>query len=163
MAWLKIDRRMGGHPATFEAGDYAMGYWLRLGCWLATFPDEGDVIPKGIAKRYGTRAQLRRLIDAELLIQREDGDYTFNASMAIAGSGLRSRSWDIDQATYRRGIPTWLRTAVYDRDGRACLECGSDSDLSLDHIYPHSLGGTDTFDNLQTLCRPCNSRKGARI
>ena len=32
-----------------------------------------------------------------------------------------------------------------------------------DAIHPYSLGGEDTFDNLQTLCRPCNSRKGARV
>lgn len=35
--------------------------------------------------------------------------------------------------------------------------------LSLDHIHPYSLGGEDTLGNLQTLCRPCNSRKGARV
>lgn len=63
----------------------------------------------------------------------------------------------------RRHIPDALRFAVYERDGWACLHCGATENLSLDHIYPYSLGGPDTLDNLQTLCRPCNSRKGARI
>lgn len=63
----------------------------------------------------------------------------------------------------RRHISDAIRHAVYARDGHACLHCGATSRLSLDHIYPYSLGGEDTLDNLQTLCRPCNSRKGARV
>lgn len=63
----------------------------------------------------------------------------------------------------RRHIPHSLRLEVYQRDGFICLHCGSVDDLSLDHIHPYSLGGLDTLDNLQTLCRPCNSRKGARV
>jgi 5-methylcytosine-specific restriction endonuclease McrA len=62
----------------------------------------------------------------------------------------------------RRTIPPKLRAAVYERDGHACLHCGTNSDLSLDHVHPYSLGGEDTMENLQTLCRPCNSRKGAK-
>lgn len=60
-------------------------------------------------------------------------------------------------------IPVALRTFVYDRDGWRCQECGTTEDLSLDHIYPWSLGGPDTEENLRTLCRSCNSRKGARV
>lgn len=63
----------------------------------------------------------------------------------------------------RRHIPDALRSAVYERDGYVCLHCGTGEALSLDHIHPWSLGGSDTLDNLQTLCRPCNSRKGARV
>lgn len=63
----------------------------------------------------------------------------------------------------RRWIRPSLRAAVYQRDGHACLHCGTRESLSLDHIYPYSLGGEDTLENLQTLCRPCNSRKGARV
>lgn len=163
MAWFKIERRLGDHPAAWKAGNAALGLWVRLGCWLTTFPDQGDVIPRAIALRYGTRGQVQKLVDAELLLVREGGDYTLNPSMQIAASGLPGRSWVVEQTGTRRGIPAWLRKAVYDRDGRACLECGSTTDLSLDHIYPYSLGGEDTFDNLRTLCRLCNSRKGARV
>ena len=63
----------------------------------------------------------------------------------------------------RPAIPAVLRQRVYERDGNQCLSCGAADDLSLDHIYPYSLGGPDTFANLQTLCRPCNSRKGVRV
>lgn len=63
----------------------------------------------------------------------------------------------------RPEIPDVLRLAVYERDGYACLECGAHDRLSLDHIWPYSLGGQDTYTNLQTLCLPCNSSKGARV
>lgn len=62
----------------------------------------------------------------------------------------------------RRYIAADVRRAVFDRD-KTCRSCGADHDLSLDHIIPYSRGGPDTVDNLQVLCRPCNSRKGARL
>lgn len=66
------------------------------------------------------------------------------------------------QRDHRARIPTGLRLAVYERDDYRCVTCGADRPLSLDHIYPWSLGGKDTLENLQTMCVPCNCRKGAR-
>lgn len=83
---------------------------------------------------------------------------------------MPSRAWHewhwqrgIDPDKLRPAIPARLREAVYARDGYQCLHCGSTEQLSLDHIYPYSMGGADTLENLQTLCRSCNSRKGARV
>lgn len=59
-------------------------------------------------------------------------------------------------------IPEDLRQRVFERDGWACLECDSERDLCCDHATPVSKGGETTLDNLQTLCRPCNSRKKDR-
>ncbi len=63
----------------------------------------------------------------------------------------------------RPAIPKAVRQAVYARDGFACVTCASTEGLSIDHIHPWSLGGEDHPDNYQTLCRPCNSRKGNRL
>lgn len=51
---------------------------------------------------------------------------------------------------------------IYKRDGYACVYCGSDSDLTLDHVTPRSRGGGNTWENLVTCCKPCNSRKDNR-
>jgi DNA-binding transcriptional ArsR family regulator len=60
-------------------------------------------------------------------------------------------------------IPSELRWQVWERDNFTCKHCGKRQFLSVDHIHPESAGGQATLDNLQTLCRSCNSRKGARI
>ena len=43
----------------------------------------------------------------------------------------------------------------------ACCYCGSQSDLTLDHLIPQFKGGQDSADNLIVACRSCNSSKNA--
>lgn len=54
-----------------------------------------------------------------------------------------------------------LRKTVFSRDNWKCKRCEGTVELSIDHIKPVKLGGSNDISNLQTLCRPCNSRKGA--
>ena len=35
--------------------------------------------------------------------------------------------------------------------------------MTLDHIIPKSLGGSNTLDNLQSMCKICNKEKGNHI
>lgn len=55
-----------------------------------------------------------------------------------------------------------LSKRVFERDAYRCVTCGGHHDLTCDHIIPESKGGPTEFDNLQTMCRPCNSRKGVK-
>lgn len=50
---------------------------------------------------------------------------------------------------------------VMERDGYRCRHCGGWHDLCCDHVVPESQGGPTTLENLQALCRSCNSKKGA--
>lgn len=43
--------------------------------------------------------------------------------------------------------------------GERCLCCGRRLPLVADHIVPLSEGGEHSIDNIQPLCRTCNSRK----
>jgi hypothetical protein len=63
----------------------------------------------------------------------------------------------------KANIPEPLRRAVFARDGYICLICGTASNLTIDHVYPEIRGGTLTLENLQTLCKSCNSRKRDRL
>jgi hypothetical protein len=65
-------------------------------------------------------------------------------------------------AYVKKPVPVELRWAVFRRDGYRCVGCGYDADLTADHIHPEVKGGRTGIDNLQTLCRRCNSKKGAR-
>ena len=60
----------------------------------------------------------------------------------------------------RERIPESVRRAVYERDGWACVRCGSTDQLTIDHRWPHVRGGEPLLANLQTLCAPCNAAKG---
>lgn len=54
------------------------------------------------------------------------------------------------------------RKNILIRDKSECQYCGSKVKLTIDHIYPKSRGGEDTWENLVTACIRCNNIKGNR-
>jgi hypothetical protein len=61
-------------------------------------------------------------------------------------------------------IPKRLRYEILRRDNHACRYCGAaapDVKLTVDHVIPVALGGTDEPSNLVTACEPCNTGKSA--
>lgn len=55
-----------------------------------------------------------------------------------------------------------LRFEIFRRDNHTCRYCGGaapDVKLTIDHVTPTALGGTDSADNLVTACASCNSGK----
>jgi hypothetical protein len=61
------------------------------------------------------------------------------------------------------GVSSATRERVFARDGYRCRACDGTEDLRVDHVRPRRYGGSNKMDNLQTLCNPCNSSKGARF
>lgn len=47
--------------------------------------------------------------------------------------------------------------------GNRCLACGSAGPLTVDHVVPLAMGGSNGVENLQPLCNPCNVRKGRSV
>lgn len=137
--------------------------WLWTGCvaWQAQHHWRGKV-PLVVIRQLAKRTWRRRvpeLLEAGLLVEVEPKIYLLPKD--INGKPLyRNQLPGFRQRPY---ISALIRRHVYERDGHACVTCGSTTLLSLDHIYPYSLGGGDTIDNLQTLCQACNSRKGASV
>lgn len=66
----------------------------------------------------------------------------------------------------RNGNPGDFTTKEFldlcERTGNTCLRCGGSINLSPDHIVPISVGGSNTIDNIQPLCKSCNSVKGTQ-
>lgn len=58
----------------------------------------------------------------------------------------------------RQAIPSSVRERVL-FNGR-CVYCGATKDLVVDHVMPHSRGGSDAEHNLAPACEPCNQEKG---
>lgn len=56
------------------------------------------------------------------------------------------------------------RFQVLKRDGHTCQYCGASAPevkLTVDHVIPEALGGSDKPDNLVAACKDCNAGKGA--
>jgi 5-methylcytosine-specific restriction enzyme A len=65
-----------------------------------------------------------------------------------------------------RALSTSGRLALFLRARGRCAACGwllaPGTRWEVDHILPRALGGRDTPDNLQVLCRTCHAAKTAR-
>lgn len=62
----------------------------------------------------------------------------------------------------RKAIPKRTRYEVLARDNHTCRYChASDSPLTIDHVIPVALGGTDDPSNLVAACRDCNYGKAS--
>ena len=57
---------------------------------------------------------------------------------------------------------TCNRRNVFWRDENQCQYCYEyfrHSELTMDHVYPKSLGGPKTWENIVTSCKTCNTKK----
>ena len=90
-------------------------------------------------------------------VQKKSGIYEYLLSRddnPFAAKLLSLRTFDEDD-----------KMAVYERQGHKCALCGREfeySEMAGDHIKPWSKGGKTEIDNLQLLCRDCNSKKSDR-
>jgi hypothetical protein len=74
MVWMRVDDNLAFHPKVVEAGNAAMGLWVRAGAWSAANHTDG-IIPTRVALHLGTRNNCYRLIAAGLFEDRIDGFY----------------------------------------------------------------------------------------
>jgi hypothetical protein len=163
-AVVEITSRLHSMPEivklrTQPKGAEALGLWVTSLSWMHTQRPRPATIPlRFIEENAGDRRHAGLLVGARLWDETGVDEYE-----PVRFDRTGRLIWKPFLPPSRPKIPTGVRLAVYARDGYACVECGCGDDLTLDHIRPYSLGGPDTEDNLQTMCRPCNSRKGARL
>ena len=70
---------------------------------------------------------------------------------------------------FRPLIPKSVQRAAYQRDSYTCVQCGlvgkgetheeKVKGFAIDHVVPNAAGGSSELENLQILCRKCNSAK----
>ena len=64
---------------------------------------------------------------------------------------------------YRRQLSTRARLNLFLAHKGRCASCTlpipPGKGWDIDHIIPLALGGSDTTDNMQILCRPCHGTK----
>jgi 5-methylcytosine-specific restriction endonuclease McrA len=55
------------------------------------------------------------------------------------------------------------RKNIIIRDGGTCSYCGTTKGpMTVDHIIPKNMGGTDSWENMVCACERCNNKKGDR-
>lgn len=153
MAWVKLSEKWWSEPRMIGAPLAARGLDVAAMCWSSAH-GLGGFVP---------RLSLREIAGGDRRAK--------HAARALEASGkwvwdAERKGWQIDGYLVEpeRGyITSALRQLVLERDEWRCCYCGSTADLTLDHIFPVALGGCSTEDNLQVLCRRCNSAKGARV
>ena len=59
--------------------------------------------------------------------------------------------------------PNFTRFNVFLRDKFLCQYCGSNKELTFDHLLPRSKGGKTNWDNVVTACSNCNVKKGGGL
>jgi len=52
------------------------------------------------------------------------------------------------------------RQSIKEKWNHQCAYCGSEENLTLDHIIPRSNGGSDRLTNVLCACKKCNNDKG---
>jgi 5-methylcytosine-specific restriction endonuclease McrA len=91
----------------------------------------------------------------------------FWESLSPEERNRRSRPYRISRIAREKGAEGRITKSDYeyimDQCEGKCLSCGSTENLSIDHIIPIFHGGSNLRENLQILCRSCNSRKGASV
>jgi len=67
VVWFKVDDTLAFHGKTVEAGNAAMGLWVRAGSWSSQQLTNG-YIPAQVARQLGTTGQIHSLLTAGLWI-----------------------------------------------------------------------------------------------
>lgn len=55
------------------------------------------------------------------------------------------------------------RESIKEKWNYQCAYCGSEENLTLDHITPRSKGGSDRLTNVLCACQKCNKSKAHQI
>lgn len=76
MTWFKVDDSLAFHAKTVQAGNAAMGLWVRAGSWSAQQLTDGFV-PNHIVSALGNKKQAERLVSVGLWVALPDG-YVFH-------------------------------------------------------------------------------------
>ena len=136
-----------------QADEFGMEWWLTPEACRVNWDEIDSALDLAIGSRLGYMDESVRELE-------EDRDIILWLQRRIYHIAIHN--WNLKpRAVAKTPIPPEIRIQVMERDAYRCQDCGGWHDLAVDHIVPESMGGPTSLENLQVLCRSCNSRKGA--
>lgn len=70
--------------------------------------------------------------------------------------------YNLEAITSSEAKRKW-RQSIKEKWNYQCAYCGSEDNLTLDHITPRSKGGSDRVTNILCACKKCNTSKGHQM
>ena len=70
--------------------------------------------------------------------------------------------YNLEAVTGSEARRKWRRS-IKEKWNYECAYCGSEENLTLDHITPTSKGGSDRVTNILCACHSCNHSKGHQM
>ena len=188
MAWIRIKHTLTEHYRILNLAEQlfnedqasAVGIIICLWMWVSeqsakglcrvncakigiykgsTLADLSSYSAGEISNAIGYEGNPKELIDALVKTEWLTDKWILQSHDRIIG--YANTSEQISRIRNRR-MQHAPRNAIYQRDNYRCVYCGSQNNLTLDHVFPFSKGGQETLNNLVTCCRSCNSRKQDR-
>lgn len=150
---------VGGRYGSFANGD-------RHQCGYAPAPrrDERDrALGRGLVDDLGQlganvpRAQLLRFMCHEGSVHGRSQVY-----IGVHKSGSIRPLLDVPNQEPPLAVSKRLRAEIFRRDNSTCRYCGAKApavEITIDHVVPVTLGGSDDPSNLVTACADCNNGK----
>ncbi len=166
MPWVKLDDNFSMHPKILAAGGLATLVYIEGLCYCARHLTDGFIPTNAVA----------RMIDPVLLdlAYQGAGDALMVAERLVSvglweptDGGYQSLDFArylLQDARPQTEIEKW-RTAVFQRDGFTCQNCGEhDEQLEAHHIIPWFLSRSLGYEvtNGITLCKRCHRRRHCR-
>ena len=106
---------------------------------------------------------------AEINLQRAAVLLVTDRAEPLSLSGDAEKVWQMRSPNRILDIPEHIRLLVGGSDRiwktppvNRSQYCGSQIQLTLDHVIPKPWGGQHSWDNVVAACSPCNTSKGAR-
>ena len=115
-------------------------------------------------REYGKNIYNPETIEARVKALMEDDEVT--EKKGIYEYVLSGESERIARKLSKRTFSNADKRTIYERQNAKCAKCGKHfefSEMEGDHVIPWWRGGKTIIDNLQMLCKECNSGKAGKM
>lgn len=153
------------------------GIWIKFNCFYCGKENEEKQSHYKKKKRHFCNMKCYSLFRKEILPMEEQ-----NAYKGVRKNGESKQVYHKNYCKNNPEVISHLKSLRYAREknaigshtlkqwkelkesyGNMCAFCKADKKLTKDHIIPLTKGGSNYIENIQPLCRNCNSKKNNKI